>query len=112
MPGRRNIVLTRASSNKEEEETLFSSPEEALNQFGRDDAVFIIGRTDLSRDSLHLVDTAWVTEIQVEIEEEVTFDALNNDKWHLVWREEHPATEAGPFAYKFQRFERVKHSIY
>ncbi len=76
MPGRRNIVLTRASSNKEQEATLFSSLEEVLNQFGRDDAVFIISGADLYRHSLLWVDMAWVTEIQVKIEEGATFDPL------------------------------------
>ncbi len=87
LPGRRNIVLTRDLSYKAEGATLVSSLEEALKQFGPDDTVFIIGGADLYRRSLHLVDTAWVTEIQVKIEGDATFDALNNDEWLLVWSE-------------------------
>lgn len=112
LPGRRNIVLTRDSSYQAEGATLVSSLEEALKQFGPEDTVFIIGGADLYRHSLHLVDTAWVTEIQADIEGDATFDALNNDEWLLVWSEEHPATEAQPVAYKFQRFDRIKHTVY
>lgn len=108
----RNIVLTRAPSYKEENATLFSSLEVVLNQFDRDDTVFSICGADLYRHPLHLADTEWVTEIQVKIEGDATFDNLNNDEWLLVWSEEHPATETRPFAYKFQRFERVKHTVY
>lgn len=112
LPGRQNIVLTRDSSYKAEGATVVSSLDEALKLFGPDDIVFIIGGADLYRRSLPLVDTAWVTEIEADVEGDASFDTLNKDEWMLVWSEEHPKSEERPFGYKFQRFERVKHSVY
>ena len=88
LPGRQNIVLTQ------------------------DDIVFIIGGADLYRRALPLVDTAWVTEIEADVEGDASFDPLNKDEWMLVWSEDHPKTEDQPLGYKFQRFERVKHTVY
>lgn len=112
LPGRQNIVLTRDTSYKAEGAAVVSSLDEALKRFGPDDTVFIIGGADLYRRSLPLVDTAWVTEIGADFEGDASFDDLNKDEWMLVWTEEHPKSEDRPYSYKFQRFERVKHSVY
>lgn len=112
LPGRQNIVLTRDPSYKAEGATVVSSLEEALKHFGPDDIVFVIGGADLYRRALPLVDTAWVTEIEADVEGDASFDPLNKDEWMLVWREDHPKTEAQPLGFKFQRFERVKHTVY
>ena len=83
LPGRQNIVLTQDPAYKAEGATVVSSLDEALKHFGPDDIVFIIGGAD-----------------------------LNKDEWMLVWSEDHPKTEDQPLGYKFQRFERVKHTVY
>ena len=111
-PGRQNIVLTRDPSYKAEGATVVSSLDEALKQFGPDDIVFIIGGAGLYRRALPLVDTAWVTEIEADVEGDASFDPLNKDEWMLVWSEDHPKTEERPLGFKFQRFERVKHTVY
>ena len=112
LPGRKNIVLTRDPSYKAEGATVVSSLDEALKQFGPDDIVFIIGGADLYRRALPLVDTAWVTEIEADVEGDASFDPLNKDEWMLVWSEDHPKTEERPLGFKFQRFERVKHTVF
>ena len=111
LPGRQNIVLTQAPAYKAEGATVVSSLDEALKHFGPDDIVFIIGGADLYRRALPLVDTAWVTEIEADVEGDASFDPLNKDEWMLVWSEDHPKTEDQP-GYKVQRFERVKHTVY
>ena len=112
LPGRKNIVLARDPSYKAEGATVVSSLDEALKQFGPDAIVFIIGGADLYRRALPLVDTAWVTEIEADVEGDASFDPLNKDEWMLVWSEDHPKTEERPLGFKFQRFERVKHTVY
>lgn len=112
LPGRQNIVLTRDAAYKAEGATVVSSFDEALKHFGPDDIVFIIGGADLYRRALPLVDTAWVTEIEADVEGDASFDPLNKDEWMLVWSENHPKTGDQPLGYKFQRFERVKHTVY
>ena len=112
LPGRQNIVLTQDPAYKAEGATVVSSLDEALKQFGPDDIVFIIGGADLYRRALPLVDTAWVTEIEADVEGDASFDPLNKDEWMLVWSEDHPKTEERPLGFKFQRFERVKHTVY
>ena len=91
--------------------TVVSSLDEALKHFGPDDIVFIIGGADLYRRALPLVDTAWVTEIEADVEGDASFDPLNKDEWMLVWSEDHPKTEDQPLGYKFQRFERVTYGL-
>lgn len=112
LPGRQNIVLTQDPAYKAEGATVVSSLDEALKHFGPDDIVFIIGGADLYRRALPLVDTAWVTEIEADVEGDASFDPLNKDEWMLAWSEDHPKTEDQPLGYKFQRFERVKHTVY
>ena len=51
-------------------------------------------------------------EIEADVEGDASFDPLNKDEWMLVWSEDHPKTEAQPLGFKFQRFERVKHTVY
>ena len=106
LPGRQNIVLTQDPAS------LGYVNGFDAKHFGPDDIVFIIGGADLYRRALPLVDTAWVTEIEADVEGDASFDPLNKDEWMLVWSEDHPKTEDQPLGYKFQRFERVKHTVY
>lgn len=112
LPGRKNIVLTRDKDYKAEGALVVSSLEEALKLFRPDDSVFIIGGAKLYQHSLPLVDTAWITEIEADFEGDTFFPELNPQEWKLVWSESHAADSNRPWAFKFQRFDRVKHSVY
>lgn len=112
LPGRKNIVLTRDKNYEAPGATVVSSLEDAIKLFKPDETVFIIGGAKLYAQALPLVDTAWVTEIDADFEGDTFFPDLNPQEWIAVWTEAHEAGEGRPWPFKFQRFDRVKHSVY
>ncbi len=112
LPGRRNVVVTRQPDYKADKAEVVHSLEDAVKLFTPNDNVFIIGGANLYRQALPIVDTAWITEILQDFEGDTTFDSLDLHDWKRVWVEEHPAGESGPWAYRFQRFDRIRHSTY
>ncbi len=97
LPGRRNVVVTRQPDYKADKAEVVHSLEDAVKLFTQ---------------ALPIVDTAWITEILQDFEGDTTFDGLDLHDWKRVWVEEHPAGESGPWAYRFQRFDRIRHSTY
>ncbi len=110
LPGRRNIVLSRNTDFKPEGAEVFESLVSALSQFSSSDEVMIIGGGALYQEAIPLADTAWVTQIDEEFEGDAYFPELDSTEWMRVWVEEHAPSEQHSFNYRYQRFDRIRHS--
>lgn len=106
LPGRLNIVLTRSKGYEAEGSTVVSSIDEALGLVRDAPRVFIIGGAELYRQTLGLVQAAWVTEIDAEPEADAFFPDLPENEWKRTVLKELPATDGRPHVV-FCRYDRI-----
>lgn len=109
LPKRTNIVITRDLSFNADGILVVHSLEAALDlalEKGETE-VFIIGGSDIYRQSMHRWDRLYLTEVDAEIEGDAFFPEVNFSEWCEIWREEHLPDAQHPYAYTFRILERI-----
>lgn len=88
LPGRLNIVLTRDAEYKADGVELVSSLGEALKlaKAQETEKIFIIGGAQIYRQSLDLIDKAYITKVQTQIEEGDAFYPDLPESFKLISR--------------------------
>ena len=107
LPGRRNLVLSRAEPSLPEGVELFSDVETALNACEAEDELFVIGGAEIYRLFLPVAHRLILTEVDEEVEGDTLFPPFDEESWHEVERIRHDADEKNRFAYSFVTWERV-----
>ena len=110
LPKRTNIVITRDPFFTAEGVLTAHSLEEALGMAydnGETEA-FIIGGGAIYRESRHLWDKIYLTEVDLEVEGDVFFPEIDPSEWREVWREAHMPDEKNEWPYVFRILERVR----
>ena len=108
LPKRTNIVLTRnlflAISNC----LVAHSIEEALEvaQKNGETEAFIIGGGEIYKQSMPYVDRVYLTEVDLEVEGDIFFPALDPKEWQEVSQEAHQAEGKNEYDYVFKVYER------
>jgi dihydrofolate reductase len=113
LPGRLNIVISRASRQSETPNLVYAlSLEEAL-ELGRENAraigrqeAFVIGGGEIYRQALPLADRLYLTEVDCEIEGDATFPEYAKSEFKEVSREER-GSENGEPPFRFLVLERT-----
>ncbi len=90
LPGRRHIVLSRNPDLQLEGGELATSFDEAIKLCEGTDKVFIIGGAQIFKQSLSLITSMILTEIDKEMEGDVTFPEFPFDKFKAVKQIEYP----------------------
>jgi len=86
LPGRRNLVVTRDRNYIAEGAEVVASLEEALARCADAQDVFVIGGAELFALALPRITRAFVTEIDLEVDGDVHFPALDPAQWREVSR--------------------------
>ena len=86
LPGRRNVVVTRDRNYVANGAEVVASLDEALTGCADADEVFVIGGAELFALALPRVTRAFVTEIDLEVDGDVHFPALDPAQWHEISR--------------------------
>ncbi len=109
LPKRTNIVVTRSPFWAAEGVLVAHSVAEALRLALNtgDTEAFIIGGGELYRQSLHLWDRLYLTEVDVELEGDVFFPSLDFTEWREIRREEQEADDRNPYRCVFRVLERI-----
>jgi dihydrofolate reductase len=111
LPKRTNIIITRNPFFIASNCVVTSSIAEAL-QIAADNGeteAFIIGGGEIYRQSMHLWDRLYLTEVELEVPDgEVYFPTLPPEEWTLLSAERHEADEKNEHAYTFKVLERKK----
>ncbi len=101
LPNRRNIVLSRNSSNFPGAEH-FTSLEEALSNCADEEVVYIIGGEQLYRHALPIADILCLTEVMdTPVKADAFFPAFDRKDWEVIEQEEHSADEKHAHNYRF-----------
>jgi dihydrofolate reductase len=103
LPDRRNLVLSRDRGYRPAGAEVFDSLEEALAACDGD--CFVIGGEVTYRDALPLCERLYATEIDVELEGDAFFPALEEGEWRLV--EDAGRQVENELGFAFRTYERA-----
>ncbi|MDB5442301.1 MAG: folA [Phenylobacterium sp.] len=112
LPGRTNIVLSRDQSFTARGAVVCEDLSEAV-QIGREQAqddgaeeICVIGGASVFELALAKAQRLYLTEVEAEVDGDVTLAALDEGQWREVRREAHPASEVDEYAFTFRVLER------
>lgn len=106
LPGRTNLVLTRAADFDAPGATVVHTLEEARRAAAGSESVMVIGGAELYRALFPEAVVLHLTEVHADVDGDVRFPDWDRTQWRETWREEHPADERHAWPYAFVRFER------
>lgn len=103
LKGRTNIVLTRNPFFITSSALVMHSIEEALSyaQAEGEEEVFIIGGGEIYKQSLHLLDKIYLTEVISEVHGDTYFPEIDMNEWTLVSSETFEADDNNDFPMRF-----------
>lgn len=108
LPGRQNIVVTRAQRPPAAGVEFARSLDEALGRVRLPEPAFVIGGEALYAEALPRAMLLYLTEIQRDFEGDARFPAFDRSHWRELSRTVHRALDAaGGFAYHFAAYERL-----
>ena len=110
LPGRTTIVVTRQPGWTAPGVIVAHTLDEALDEAVRlDDAeVFVGGGQEIFRLALDRADRIYLTVIDRDFPGDTFFPEFDELRWRIVEREEHPPTEARPYAFSFVTYEKIR----
>ena len=106
LPGRHNVVITRAKGYAAEGASVVESPEAALELLGEEPEVMIIGGGTIYEAFLERADRIYLTEVDTTVDGDARFPTLDPAEWREVSREAHAADERHAFACTFKQLDR------
>ncbi len=107
LPGRHHVVLTRNRDYAAPGCTLAHDADAALRAAGAVDEVMVIGGETIYRAFLPLARRIYLTVVEVDIDGDTSFPALDPHAWRETGREPRVADEDNPFAMTFLQYDRV-----
>lgn len=108
LPGRQNVVVTRQADFRAEGALVVRSLDDALAAATLPPPVYCIGGGELYRLALPRADVLYVTEIDIDVEGDTTFPALDRAQWREIYRESHARDAADGFDYAFVTYRRAQ----
>ena len=112
LPGRTCIVVTRQSGYEVGGAIVVGSVAEALDTCYKkktsdtEAESFVIGGTEIFRQTLPLCDRLYITEIQRDFDGDVLFPKFNHDEWREISREKYHLDEDNGLEYDFVVLDR------
>lgn len=105
LPQRENIVVTRTPGYQAPGAAVAASLEAALALCAGEPVAFVIGGTQLFKESLPIAAGMVLTEIRRDYEGDTWFPAWDRSQWKEIGREAHTAEDGTRF--DFVRYERA-----
>lgn len=97
LPGRQNIVITTQAEFAAAGCDVVSSPAAALGAASSAEEVMIIGGGEIYRLFLPMATRIYLTRVEVDIDGDTVFPALDESVWRETAREEHSAGESNDY---------------
>jgi dihydrofolate reductase len=109
LPGRQNIVVTRAPGRSAPDIEFARSFDDALERVSLPGPAFVIGGEALYREAMPRADVLYLTEILRDFEGDARFPDFDRTLWRETSRTANDALDApGGFAYHFVTYERLR----
>jgi dihydrofolate reductase len=105
LPGRRNVVISRAADYAAEGATVVRDIDAALSACADTDEVFVIGGAQIYAAVLERADRIVATEVKADVDGDAYFPYLPAFRWREVSRQ--PQAEENGYAYDFVVYEKA-----
>lgn len=106
LPGRHNVVMTRSQNFDAPGAGVVRSAEEALELLADHEEIMVIGGGAIYRQFLDRAGRIYLTEVDAEVDGDVTFPELDPGQWAEVSRDHHPADDRHAYAFTLVRLDR------
>ena len=115
LPGRKNIVITRDKTFKQQGIEVVHSLKEALETSRQDideqdideKEVFVIGGGEIYKQAMEVADKLYITHVDMEdIDADTFFPEIIPILWNEVSHVEHKKDEKNPYNYTFSVYEK------
>ena len=109
LPNRTTVVVTRDASWAAPAGVLVARTiDEALRMSVQDDEPFICGGAEIYRQTLHLADRMYITQVHAEPEGDTYFPEFDDvNEWKLSDREDFEPDQNNDYAYSFLTYDRA-----
>jgi len=104
LPNRVNVVVSRQQNLNIEGVTVVHSLEEALKTVESCDECFVIGGGELYRQSLHLTDKLYLTQVHANFDGDTYFPEINFAEWKLIEKNDFQEDEKNKYSYSFVNY--------
>lgn len=106
LPGRRNLVVTRAPGFRAEGAECFADPDAALAAAADAPRIFVIGGAQLYAQLLARADRLELTEVKADVDGDAHFPSFDPAAFTEVGRESHTADADNAFDFDFVSYRR------
>lgn len=106
LPGRRNVVLTRARDWHRDGVDAVHSLDEAIARAGDAAELVVIGGEEVFRLALPLAKRVYLTEVHAQVEGDAMFPPFDRSRWTEVERSMRAADERHAYGMTFSTLER------
>lgn len=108
LPGRTSIVVTRNRNLEIEGCIIAHTLEQAIAACGGDDEIFVVGGAELYAQAIRIADRLYMTEIQLDVDGDAHFPAVDPEEWREISREQHIQQGPPALEYHFATYQRVQ----
>ncbi|MFP5400750.1 MAG: dihydrofolate reductase [Gammaproteobacteria bacterium] len=106
LPGRRNMVVTRAAQFRADGAETFASPEAAIAAAADAERIFVIGGAQLYASMLPRAERLVLTEVWADVEGDAHFPMLDRDDFIEERRDSRQADADNEFDFDFVEYRR------
>ncbi len=99
LPNRTTVIVTRNHAYKVEGAIIAHSLQNAIEFCASDDEAFIIGGAELYQEGLKVANKLYITEVDLQVEGDAFFPAINQEVWQETSREAHTSAQGLKFSY-------------
>lgn len=103
---RRNVVLTRDRSFQADGCETAHSLEEALERYGHEEELFIVGGGEIYAKAMPYADKLYITVIDHDFAVDTYFPQVNEAEWRIAAERPGVRDERNPYDYVFRVYER------
>ena len=105
MPGRKNVVISRAGFVADNI-VVVDSIEKALQEVSDVEEVMIIGGASFYSQMIDQADRMYLTHVDAECEGDAWFPEIDLDKWQITAEELHSADEKNNYDFRIVSYQR------
>jgi len=84
LPNRKNIIITSDLNYKADGCVICHSLDEAIEMSKNEDEIFIIGGSQIYKQSLNIADKLYITRVHGEFSGNITFPDYQKEEWTLI----------------------------
>jgi len=99
LPNRTTVIVTRNQDYKVEGAIIAHSLQSAIQLCASDDEAFIIGGAELYQEGLKVANKLYITEVDLQVEGDAFFSAINQEVWQETSREANTSAQGLAFSY-------------